>query len=105
VSLEVSVPSLTVTVIVAVPDCDATGVMETVRLFPLPPKTMAELGTSVVFEEEPVTARLPAAVSASLTVKANAPVDVPAEMVRFEISLMSGALFDELGTATVKTFV
>ena len=53
-----SVPSLTVTVIVAVPLWFAAGVTVTVRLAPLPPKTMFASGTSVWFDEVAVTVRL-----------------------------------------------
>ena len=45
--LEVEVPSLTVTVIVAVPDCPTAGVTVTVRFAPAPPKMMLAFGTSV----------------------------------------------------------
>ena len=105
VSLAVRVPSLTVTVIVADPDWLAAGVTFTVRLVPLPPKTIAELGTSVVLDEEPETTRLPAAVSASLTVKPRAPVDVPAAIVVLGISLITGAMFAAEGVVTVRTLV
>ena len=71
VSVAVSEPSLTVTVMVAVPFWLAAGVMVTVRLAPLPPKTMLALGTSAVFDDEPDTVRLPAAVCASPTVNAD----------------------------------
>src|SRR5258708_5132019 len=50
-SLVVFVPSLTLTVMVAGPVCPAAGVMVTVRLVPLPPKTMLFVGTSTGFEE------------------------------------------------------
>src|SRR6185437_6422701 len=43
----VLVPSLTVTVIVAVPDLPDAGVTVTVRLAPEPPKTMFAVGTRV----------------------------------------------------------
>src|SRR5882672_4460474 len=73
VSLAVSVPSLTVTVTVVVPLWPAAGVAVTVRLEPLPPKTMLAFGRRVVLEEEPLTVRLAAAVSASPTVKLSGP--------------------------------
>jgi hypothetical protein len=50
-SLEVRTPSLTVTVSVAVPEALAVGVTVSVRLAPLPPKTMFAFGTSAVFED------------------------------------------------------
>jgi hypothetical protein len=61
----VFVPSLTVTVIVAVPDLPAAGVTVTVRLAPLPPNTMFAVGTKVVEEEDLLSVRFAAAVSAS----------------------------------------
>ena len=44
-------PSLTVSVMVAVPVCPAAGVIVTVRLAPVPPNTMLALGTRVRFDE------------------------------------------------------
>ena len=52
-------PSLTVTVIVVVPVCPAAGVSVTVRLAPLPPKTMFAFGTSAGLVELPLTVRFP----------------------------------------------
>ena len=75
------VPSLTDTVIVAVPVPSAAGVTVTVRLAPLPPNTMFAFGTRAVFDELPDTVRLPAGVSRSPTVKASAAVLVFAAMV------------------------
>src|SRR3989442_11758810 len=69
-SLAVRLPSLTVTVIVAVPVWLRAGLTVTVRLAPEPPKTMLAAGTKVGLEEAPETTRLPAAVCASPTVKA-----------------------------------
>jgi hypothetical protein len=48
VSLVLSEPSLTVTVMVAVPLWPLAGVNVTVRFAPLPPKTMLAFGTNVV---------------------------------------------------------
>jgi len=67
-------PSVTVTVMVAVPNWSAAGVTVTVRLAPLPPKTMFPLGTNIVFDEVPDSVRLPTAVSLSPIVNASAPV-------------------------------
>ena len=44
--LAVSNPSLTLSVMVAAPDCPDAGVMVTVRFAPLPLSTMAESGTT-----------------------------------------------------------
>src|SRR2546425_1172204 len=52
-SLAVRLPSLTVTVIVAVPLWFRAGVTVTVRLAPEPPKTMFAAGTKVGLEEAP----------------------------------------------------
>ena len=73
--------SLTVTVIVAVPVWFGAGVTVTVRLAPVPPKTMLATGTRVELVVAPVSVRLPAAVSASPTVSANGPTAVPAGVV------------------------
>src|SRR6266566_4240848 len=75
-SLLVRLPSLTVTVIVAVPVWFGAGVTVTVRFAPEPPKTMLATGTKVGLEEAPETTRLPTAVCASPTVKAIAAVAV-----------------------------
>src|SRR3989441_505548 len=69
-SLAVRLPSLTVTVIVAVPLWLSAGVTVTVPLAPEPPKMMPATGTSVGLEDAPETIRLPAAVWASPIVKA-----------------------------------
>ena len=61
-------PSLTCSVIVAVPDWFAAGVSVTVRFAPLPPKTIFPFRIKAGFEELPETVRLLAAVSVSLTV-------------------------------------
>src|SRR5437867_6410239 len=80
--LALRVPSLTVSVIVAVPTWPLAGVTVTVRFPPLPPNTMFALGTSVGLEELADTVRLVSGVRASLTVKASGPVEPPALMVR-----------------------
>src|SRR5437867_1674336 len=74
--LAVRLPSLTVTVMVAVPVWLRAGVTVTVRLAPEPPKTMLALGTNAGLEEAPETTRLPAEVCASPTVKATGAVAV-----------------------------
>src|ERR1017187_6300486 len=69
VLLAVANPSLTVTVMLALPDCPANGVTVMVRLPPAPPKTMPAFCTSAGFDEVPESVRLAAGVSASLMVK------------------------------------
>ena len=76
-----ALPSLTVTVMVAVPTCAATGVTVTVRLAPLPPKTMLAFGTKVGLDEFPLSVRMVSAVSASPTVNAMAPIGAPRMIV------------------------
>ena len=75
--LVVNVPSVTLVVIVEVPVCPVAGVTVTVRLAPLPPITTFAVGTSVVLEELPLTARIVGDNSASPTVNASALVAVP----------------------------
>ena len=74
-------PSLTVSVIAAVPVCPDAGVSVTVRFAPLPPKAMFAFGTSVGFDEPPLSVKLPAGVSTSPTVKLIGPTAVPAVVV------------------------
>src|SRR3954469_14670537 len=69
-------PSLTPIVIVAVPNWLETGVTVTVRLAPLPPKTILLRGTRPGLDELFVNTRLASAVSTSPIVKLNGPVDV-----------------------------
>ena len=79
-SLVDSVPSLTVTVMVADPDSLSAGVTVTVRLASLPPKTMFPLGTTVVSDETALKIRLPVDVSTSPMLKPNAPVELSSSM-------------------------
>src|SRR6266568_1565453 len=91
--LAVLVPSLTVRVRGATPVWPAAGVRVTVRLLPLPPKTMLALGRRAVFEELPETVRLPAAVSRSATVKGIGPVGILTNVLVAAIAEMSGEVF------------
>ena len=81
VSLTVRLPSLTVTVIVVVPDRFATGVRVTVRAAPDPPNRIFAFDTRVVSEELPVTVKFSAGVSKSQMVKGKAPVGVSSGVV------------------------
>jgi len=90
--LALDCPSLTVTVIVAVPDWLAAGVRVTVRLVPEPPKTMFALGANVGFDELPLTVK-PAGVSVSFTVKLMVPVVVSSLIVRFAMLEIVGGVF------------
>src|SRR6186713_756188 len=96
----VSVPSLTVTVIVEVPLSPAAGVMTTLRLAPLPPpKVMLAFGTKVTFDEVPETVKPVGCVSASPIVKAIGPVGVFSFVDCAAIAVMVGAVL----ALTVKT--
>ena len=72
--LTVFVPSLTESVICALPVLPVAGVTVTERFAPLPPNTMFAFGTSVVEDEDPETVRLAAAVSASPTLNGIGPM-------------------------------
>src|SRR4051795_13054776 len=69
-------PSLTLTVMVAVPDWPAAGVTVTVRLAPLPPRLMLPRGTRAGLEELLLRIRLARPVSTSPIVKLNGPVEL-----------------------------
>src|SRR5947208_6955575 len=92
-SLAVRLPSLTVTVMVAVPVWLRAGVAVTVRLAPEPPKTMLATGTKVGLEEVSERIRLPAAVCASPTVKGMGAVAVFWLVDRSAMLEMVGAVF------------
>jgi len=88
--LALKAPSLTVTVIVAVPVCPAAGVSVTVRLLPLPSNTIPLCGTSVGLDELPLNVRLPTGESASATVNGIAAVTVSTVADWFGIALIVG---------------
>ena len=96
--LVVAKPSLTVTVILAVPVFPASGVTVTVRFAPLPPKTMLAFGTSAEFEAVPTRVRFAAGVSVSLTTNELAGVGVPGLVLRLARAEIVGAWL----TVTVK---
>ena len=75
-ALLAAAPSLTVMVIVALPNWFAAGVTVTVRMAPLPPKTMFALGTRVGLEEAPESVKLATGESTSATMKGTTPVVV-----------------------------
>src|ERR1035438_6311832 len=101
VELAVLVPSLTVTVMGTTPVWPAAGVTVTVRLLPLPPKTMLALGISVVLAEAADNARLAAGVSRSPTVKVMGGAAVFRSVLVQEIAEMQGAVLAG-NTVTVK---
>ena len=100
VTTTVRLPSLTVTVMVAVPVWLRTGVTVTVRLAPEPPKTMLALGTKAPLEDAPVTIRLPGVVCASPTVKAIGAVAVFWLVDKSAMLEMVGGLLGGAGGAT-----
>src|SRR3954466_9736890 len=69
-------PSVTVIVIVELPLCPAAGVMVTVRLAPLPPKTILLVGARVGLDDCAERRRLATGVSASPIVNGIAGVGV-----------------------------
>ena len=99
-SLSVSAPSLTVTVMVDVPVTPVAGVTVTVRLPPEPPNTTFATGTSVVLLLAALNVRLPAAVSASSTVKPIAGVAVFSGVLRSVMSEIFGALLPAVTLST-----
>ena len=86
-------PSLTVTVMLAVPIWFVTGVIVTVRVAPLPPKMTFPTGTSVGLDDVALSTRLDRAVSTSPTVKLIGPVEVFWLMVRSGILEIVGGSF------------
>jgi len=85
--------SETVTVIIAVPNWFASGVTFTMRLVPLPPRTMLAGGITPGLEEPALTARLEAGVSVSATVKAMGPAEVSSAVNWLGIEEIAGELF------------
>jgi len=80
-SLADFVPSLTVTVIVAVPDCEDAGVTVTVRFVPLPPNMILAVGAKAGLDEVAARVRFAAGVSLSLIEKLIGPVELLAAIV------------------------
>src|SRR5436190_23729148 len=90
---EVATPncaSWTVIVMMPEPLWLAAGVMVTVRLAPLPPKTIFCVGTSSGLEQEPRKVRLAGAVCASAMVKAIGPTAVSSGAGRLVMGEMAG---------------
>src|SRR5262245_21153473 len=79
--LPLNCPSLTATVIAALPACPGAGLTVTVRLLPPPPNTMLLTGTRTGFDELPLTVSCTAAVSTSHTRNGMGPVVPPALIV------------------------
>ena len=79
--LRLALPSLTVTVMLAVPLWPAAGVRVTERLLPEPPKMIPNDEINVGFDEPEERVRLEAAVSTSLIVKGIAAVGVSCRVV------------------------
>src|SRR6187551_1604885 len=97
----VSVPSLTVTVMVEVPLSPAAGVMTRLRLAPVPPpKVMLAFGTNVAFDEVPETVNPVGCVSASPMVNAIGEVGVFSFVDCGAMAVMVGGV---LAALTVRT--
>src|SRR5688572_19317548 len=92
--------SVTVTVIVTVPDKLVAGEIVTPRLLPLPPNEMRLRGARLVLDEATLKASAPAGVESSPIVK-GATAGVSSLTDRSLISEMPGASFDP-NTVTVK---
>ena len=75
------------------------------RLPPLPPRTTFAFGMSAGFEDTPVTVRLDAAVSASLTVNDIAPEAESSLIVRLLNAEMAGGWLGGAATVTVNVCV
>ena len=84
---------MTLTEIVACPNCPGTGVTTTNRLASEPLKTIPLLGTKAVFDEAPVTANYPVEVCEFPTVKEMFPVVVLEFISRLTISKIVGGVF------------
>ena len=78
-------PSLTRTLMDAVPNWFAAGVTRTVRFAPLPPNTILPFGTIVRLDDVPETVRPVAAVSTSPIVNEIGGVAVSSTVVAFAI--------------------
>src|SRR5882762_8398703 len=100
VAVAVYWPSLTLTVMVAVPFWLLAGVTVTVRLEAEPPKTMLLVGANAGLEEPLLNVKLAAAVSASPIVKLRGPADVSSSIVWSDRVEMLGGV---LTAFTVKT--
>src|SRR5437899_12650851 len=100
-SLETAWPLSTLIVIVAVPPWPAATFTFTVRLEPLPPKTMLELGTRVGLEEVAVRMRESAATVASPIVKLMGPVELLLLTVTSGIEEMNGGTITLIQAARV----
>ena len=99
--LAVLVPSLTVTVMGAMPIWPGAGVSVTVRLLLLPPKRMLLVGRRVGFAELAERVRVEAGVSASPTVNGMGAVETLIKVFVGGIEEMTGAVFAG-STVTVK---
>jgi hypothetical protein len=99
VSLAVCVPSLTVTVMSEIPAWAVAGVIDSVRLVPVPTITILLLGINVVFVDVVVTVRL-FGVSASVTVNA-----IPVNAVFVGVTWLAMSEIDGAPTRTVNVAV
>src|SRR5205085_1958470 len=97
-ALAVAAPSLTLIVMVAVPNWFAAGVILIVRFAPLPPKRMLPAGTSIGLEDLAETTSAFAGVSRSPTVKGIAGLTVSSLIVWPPMAEIVGGSFTALTT-------
>src|SRR5690606_31946476 len=90
-------PSLTLTQTVLHPLTFARGVMESVRVAPVPPKRTFSTGTSSGFEVPTINCRSPGADSASPMVNDQAGIGMPSVTVRSAQALICGGVFGDAG--------
>src|SRR6266403_610993 len=93
VLLELTMPSLTVSVMVDVPKALVSGVIVAVRLLSLPPKTMLLVGTRLAFEDAAERMSAEEGVSASPIIKAIGPVGVFSSVLWGAMAEMVGRPF------------
>src|SRR5688572_12163945 len=86
--------SLTITVIMVIPNWLVCGVTWTLLTSLLPPNTMLASGTRLVFDERPVTTRLVASVCPSETLKLKGAVEVFPPMVWSGMLPMFGGVLE-----------
>ena len=102
VSVAINPPaSVTVSVIVVLPNWLSAGVIVAVRFAPLPPKTMLALGTRVVFDDVAATTRVPAAVCASPTINGMAPVATSSLVTWSSTLLIDGGVLAGSSLSTI----
>ena len=98
-----ALPSVTVKVIVLVPEVFGVGVSETTRFVPVPPSTTFASGSKAGLLEVLLTVSAAAAVCKSLTVNAKLDAEVSSLMLVSAILLMPGGAVNSAISAGVNT--